>query len=132
MAEVTINVAQAGESTSEAQVRSHKIVIDRPEAKGGADKGAMGGELLLVGLGGCFLSNLLAAIKARDVDASEININVTGTLEKSPPRFSAVHMNITGHYTDIAEIERLAGMSEKACIVSNTLKGAVNLSITVS
>ena len=55
-------VKQVSGSTSEGSVRRHTVRCDRPEAKGGSDGGAMGGELFLIGLGGCFMSNLLAAI----------------------------------------------------------------------
>ena len=40
--------------------------MDRPEAKGGQNKGPMGGEAMLMGLGGCFMSNPLAAAVARN------------------------------------------------------------------
>lgn len=131
MAEITIQVAQAGDSTSEAGIRSHRVLIDRPEAKGGADRGPMGGELLLAGLGGCFMSNLLAAIKAREVQASDLQVEVTGTLEESPPRFSAMSLRLSGDYADRAEIERLASMAEKACISANTLREGVRLTLSV-
>ena len=111
-------------------------MVDRPLAKGGEDKGAMGGELFLAGLGGCFMSNLLAAIHAREIHAREIHaremlVEVYGTLEETPPRFTQVTMKISGDYTDSAEIARLAMMSEKACIVANTIKGSVALEIIV-
>ncbi len=92
----------------------------------------MGGELLLAGLGGCFMSNLLAAVAARDVEATDMTLEVTGVLEQHPPRFSSASISISGNYSDKAEIERLADMSEKACISANTLKGAIDLSITVT
>ena len=132
MAEIKIEVQQAGEITSEASIRDHKVVIDRPEAKGGTDKGPMGGELLLAGLGGCFMSNLLAAIAARDVEASNMKLVVSGNLEQNPPRFTSASISISGDYSDKAEIERLADMSEKACISANTLKGAIELNIEVN
>jgi len=131
MPQIKLNIAQSGEITSEAAIRNHSVIIDRPEAKGGADKGPMGGELLLAGLGGCFMSNLLAAIGARDVEANNIQIEVVGTLEEAPPRFSEVTMTVTGEYTDLDEIKRLAEMSEKACISANTLKGSVTINILV-
>ena len=62
MANIPVQVNQVGPATAEGHIRTHSVLIDRPEAKGGEDKGAMGGELLLVSLGGCFMSNLLAAI----------------------------------------------------------------------
>ena len=132
MAEIKIEIQQAGEITSEASIRNHKIVIDRPEAKGGTDKGPMGGELLLAGLGGCFMSNLLAAIAARDLEAKDMNLEVTGVLEQNPPRFTAATLTISGKYTDKEEIQRLADMSQKACISSNTLRGAIDINIDVT
>lgn len=51
-----VSVEHAGPTTATA--RSHRVVIDRPAAKGGEDRGALGGECLLVALGGCFMSNL--------------------------------------------------------------------------
>ncbi len=85
---VTVQVNQVGSTTSEGTIRQHKVFIDRPEAKGGEDKGAMGGELLLASLGGCFMSTLLAAIKAREANVSDVHIDISGTLEESPGRFS--------------------------------------------
>ena len=67
MPTISVSLKQVNEATTAAQIRNHAIDIDRPEAKGGHDKGAMGGELLLASLGGCFNSNLLAAIRARDL-----------------------------------------------------------------
>ena len=64
---ITVQVLQIDKSASRGQVRSHGIVMDRPEAKGGSDQGPMGGEVLLQALGGCFMSNLLAAAAAREV-----------------------------------------------------------------
>ena len=78
MPTITVNLSQVDEATTAAQIRGHAVDIDRPEAKGGHDKGAMGGELLLASLGGCFNSNLLAAIRARDLDIDDIAIKVSG------------------------------------------------------
>ena len=64
---VTVTLARVEDTTIEGAARQHRVVIDRPEAKGGRDQGPMGGELLLLGLGGCFLSNLIAAARARKV-----------------------------------------------------------------
>ena len=64
---ITVTLNQVDDATTKAHIRDHNIMIDRPESKGGHDAGAMGGELVLAALGGCFNSNLLAAIKARDV-----------------------------------------------------------------
>ena len=131
MPTITINLTQVDEATTAAQIRGHAIDIDRPEAKGGHDKGAMGGELLLASLGGCFNSNLLAAIRARDLDIDDIAIEVNGELAEAPSRFASINMVVKSAYADRATLEKLVTMSERACIVANTLKGSVNLSVTV-
>lgn len=128
---IQVQVNQIGPSTAEGEVRNHRILVDRPQAKGGADAGAMGGELLLVALGGCFMSNLLAAIRAREAAVSDVRMTLTGTLESAPPRYSEVEMRIAATYTDRELMEKLVTISERACIVANTLKGSVVLSIVV-
>ena len=65
MTEMKIEPRQVSLSTSEASL-SAQVLIDRPQEKGGADRGPMGGELFLASIGGCFMSNLLAATSARE------------------------------------------------------------------
>ncbi len=130
-AAVKTEVRQIGATTSEAVARQHKVLSDRPAAKGGEDQGPMGGELLLMGLGSCFMSNLLAAVKAREVDVQNIRIAVAGTLSEAPPRFTAIRMEISAEYADRAEMEKLVTIAERGCIVANTLKTTVELSLAV-
>ncbi len=132
MPTVTVNLKQVDDATTAARIRQHAVDIDRPAAKGGHDKGAMGGELLLASLGGCFNSNLLAAIRARELDIEDIAIEVSGELAEAPARFSAIHMVVRSGYADRAALEKLVVMSERACIVANTLKGSVDLKVTVA
>ena len=130
-ATVEIEVHQIAATTSEAVARQHKVMSDRPPAKGGEDKGPMGGELLLMGLGGCFMSNLLAAIKAREAEAQNIRIAIAGTLSEAPMRFSAIRMEIRAEYAERTEFEKLVTIAERGCIVANTLKNAVALTLVV-
>jgi len=125
----TINVQlhQISPSTSEAIIRGHKALIDRPTAKGGSDAGPMGGELFLAAVGGCFMSNLLAAIKAREVEISGIQTEVIGTLADSPARFTAVELCVTADAPDRDLFERLVTIAERGCIMVNTLRGTLDL-----
>lgn len=132
MPTITVNLNQVDDATTAAQIRQHAVDIDRPEAKGGRDKGAMGGELLLASLGGCFNSNLLAAIRARDLEINDIAIEVSGDLAEAPARFSSINMVVMSGFNDRDTFEKLVKMSERACIVANTLKGSVELSVTVA
>jgi putative redox protein len=127
---LSVTVAQVGASpTAQATIRSHEVLIDRPQAKGGLDAGAMGGELLLAALGGCFMSNLIAAAAARNVPARGLSVTVEGALASAPPRFEAIDLIVHAEGADAATLDKLVEISERACIVSNTLASAVTLKI---
>jgi putative redox protein len=130
--QVKVTVNQIGPSSSQGTAREHTAIMDRPEAKGGENRGAMGGEHLLMALGGCFMSNLLAAIQSREADVSNVNMDIFGTLESAPPHFSAVEMKISADYNDREQMEKLITIAERGCIVANTLKDAVDLSINLA
>ena len=132
MPNIQVSVNQVGPSTTEAKIRTHHVLIDRPEAKGGEDKGAMGGELLLASLGGCFMSNLLEAIRVREADVGNVLVHIDGTLEGSPAQFTAINLSVKADYRDKAGFEKLVTISERSCIVANTLKGSVKLTFTVN
>lgn len=129
MPTITVELDQVSPSTTEARIRDHRVLIDRPEAKGGEDRGAMGGELMLAALGGCFASNLLAAIRARDAQVEGVTLRVEGDLVDAPKRFAAVRLTARAERADPALFEKLVTMSERACIVANTLKGGTELSV---
>ena len=124
-----VRVEQDGASSSVGIVRTHRLAIDRPVAKGGTDKGPLGGEYLLVSLGGCFMSNLLAASRAREVPVSNVRVAVTATLASSPNRVTAMTMTIGATGVDREMLEKLAEIAGRACIVTNTLKLAVPITV---
>ena len=130
--EVLVNVDQIGPTASQGTAREHTLIMDRPEAKGGENRGAMGGEHLLMALGGCFMSNLLAAAQSRDLDIADVKLQISGTLEMALPRFTAVSMKIEAQYDAKAEMEKLVTIAERGCIVANTLKNAVDLTIELN
>jgi putative redox protein len=123
-------VEQDGASSAVAIVRTHRVAIDRPVAKGGTDKGPLGGEYLLVSLGGCFMSNLLAAIRAREAAVSNLRIALRATVESSPDRVTAITMSVGADGADREMLEKLVEIAGRACIVTNTLKLAVPITVT--
>jgi len=130
--QIQVQVKQIGPSASEGTAREHTTIMDRPEAKGGENRGAMGGEHLLMALGGCFMSNLLAAIQSREAAVSDVNLTIGGTLETAPPHFSAVEMKVSAVHEDRELMEKLVTIAERGCIVANTLQKSVDLSITLA
>lgn len=128
MPTIYATVTQLDHSASEAKVRDHRLTIDRPEAKGGQDKGPMGGEAVLTGLGGCFMSNPLAAALARDIGLSDARATIEGDLaDDAPPRYVAIRMRVSGRCEPAGQFAKLVTIAERAGIVANTLRGAVDL-----
>ncbi len=126
-----IQLRQTAVSTSVATIRSHNVAIDRPLDKGGADAGPMGGELFLAAIGGCFMSNLLAAISARNAQVSGAQIEVIATLADSPSRFTAVELCVSAECADRELFEKLVEIAERGCIMVNTLKGKLDLQVRI-
>lgn len=129
---ITVYGKQVGTSTTEGTIRQHTVLVDRPETKGGSDKGPMGGELLLMALCGCFSSNLLAAIDARNAEISDVQFKVSGKVADAPSRFAEIEMQVSANYKDRELMEKLVQIAEKSCLVANTLKQSVSLQITVT
>lgn len=124
-----VQIQQTGPVTSRGVARSHSVFIDRPVAKGGDDRGPLGGEYQLLALGGCFMSNLLAAIRTRDAAISQVEIAVSGTIDGSPERFTAIVMKVIAQHNDADLVRKLITIAERSCIVTNTLRNVVQISI---
>ncbi len=131
MATATVRVDQISSSASRGNARGHELVMDRPEAKGGTNAGMMGGEAMLNGLGGCFMSNLLAAAKARNIKMSNARAEIEGDMSDAPSRFSAIRMTVSAECDPPEELGKLVTIAERGCISANTLRAAVELSIKV-
>jgi len=119
---LTATLHQEGLSTSKATVRQHTVYVDRPLAKGGADRGPAGGEYVLVGLGGCFTSHLLAAIAVRKADIAGVSVSVSGTLDGTPERFTAFELIVSATSGDLESLSQLVALAEQTCQVTSTLK----------
>ena len=119
---LTVQVEQVGPSTATARARTHTVLVDRPAGKGGEDRGPLGGEYLLVGLGGCFLSNLLAAIRARDAAVSNVTIGVSGTIDGPPDQFTTFGLSVAAVHDDADQVRKLIAIAARACAVTNTLR----------
>lgn len=128
---ISAEVRQDGPTTGTGLARTHSVPIDRPLEKGGSDRGPMGGELLLLALGGCFLSNLLAAVRAREATVDAIRIAVEARLEGVPERMTHFTLRVDGRYEDRAQMEKLVTIAERGCIVANTLRGCAPIDVVL-
>jgi putative redox protein len=125
------SLEQVGPTTSKAKVRSHTVLVDRPLERGGADHGPVGGEYQLIALGGCFTSHLLAAIRAREFEVSALKVDVTGTLDGNPERFTEFTLSVSASCDDPELLRKTVTIAERACQVVNTLKLAAPVTVTV-
>ena len=128
---VSVEIEQVGPSTGQGRARSHTVLVDRPVDKGGSDRGPLGGEYLLISLGGCFLSTLLAAVRTREADVSNVRVSVTGTIGGVPERFESMALRVSAKYSDDDLMRKLVALAERGCLVTNTLKDAVALSVSL-
>jgi putative redox protein len=124
-----VEIEQTGATASRGRARSHGVVIDRPVERGGEDQGPTGGEYQLIALGGCFMSTLLAAIRTRNADVSQVRIVLTGSINGNPPRFTAIKMKVAARHNDAELVHKLITIAERGCIVTNTLRSAVDISV---
>ena len=124
-------VQQTGVSSSEARLRQHRVTVDRPGAAGGSDGGPMGGELFLAAVGGCFMSNLLAAARARDVVLQDACVELEGTLADAPARYEMIHMRVSAGGGGDA-LPALVEIADRGCIMTNTLRGRLPVTITIA
>lgn len=111
------------------------VLLDRTIEKGGRGLGFNGGHLMLLGLGACFKSVLLAAAEAREIEVRSLRITVTATEADNPFRYDAIDMTVELE-TDAPrdEEEHLLSVAERGCQVSNTLRtgAAVRTALTAA
>jgi len=129
MSELNVIIEQLDHTTSQALAREHSITIDRPEAKGGQNKGPLGGETFLMGLGGCFMSNLLAAARVRDIQLTNAKAEIVAEMGDTPVRITDIKMTITGDIVEPEKLKKLVTIAERGCALVVTLKRSVNLKI---
>ena len=129
--ELKVVVRQYSSSASQATIGAHQVLIDRPVSKGGSDLGPMGGELFLSAIGGCLMSNLLAAVKARDTKLSDVSAEVKGTIVDSPPRFVAIDICVTAENCDMELLAHLVKIADRGCIMMNTLRDKLQLVVSI-
>lgn len=126
---IKATLEQVEQVTSRATVRTHSLLVDRGVAKGGLDRGPAGGEYLLVALGGCFTSHLLAAIRAREAAMTGVRVDVTGMMDGTPERFTAFTLDVSGDCSDPELARELVTIAGRGCQVVNTLRQVASVAI---
>ncbi len=131
MSQVTLNLQQVSPTGMQLIHDDYKIQVDRPVEKGGHGQGLMGGQYMLVGIGGCFCSTLFAAAQSRDIEITGLTVNIQASIsEDLPKRFSEIALNVTyASCSHEEEFGKLLKIAENGCLSVNTIKNGMNFSV---
>ena len=131
MSNIQINLVQNSNTSVKVEMDCVDVVVDRPLEKGGGGKGLMGGQYLLVGIGGCFCSTFFAAAQTRGILVQGFRVQVSAVLsEDMPNRFTEVSLSASCEQcSSPEEFEKLLKIAENACISVNTVKNGMQLKV---
>lgn len=77
------------------------------------------------------MSNLLAVIQSRAANISQVELYIEGTLSQAPSRYSHIVLKVSAQHQDRDLLLKAVEMADRACIVANTLRSAVELEVGV-
>lgn len=120
-------LTMVGESPS-----GHAVVMDGPEDFGGHNLGTRPMEMVLLGLGGCTMVDVLVMLQKARQQVSDVDVQVEAERAESVPAvFTRIHVQfvITGRGLEERHVERAVRLSaEKYCSVSMMLNQSVEMS----
>ena len=122
------NVAGTGAAVGWAGC--HTLVVDRPAGKaGGAGLGFNGAQLLALALGGCFCNDLRYAADAMGIPLGGIAVSVTLALDGAPLLATAATLEVACETLDGSDPTRVIERAEAGCMVGNSLRQGVPVTI---
>ncbi|MGH9231479.1 MAG: OsmC family protein [Acidimicrobiales bacterium] len=111
-------------------VRQFRFVADEPPRSGGEDAGAMPTEYLLVALSSCYAMALAHVARKREVALGPLTVKAVATYDGSS--FSAIDLDVVFGQGPPEAVEALVERASRVCYVSNTLRRAPQLTVTVT
>jgi putative redox protein len=120
---------EAGYRTDVA-VRQFRFVADEPPRSGGEDAGAMPTEYLLVALSSCFAMALGHVARKRDLELGPLTVKAVATYDG--PSFSAIDLEVVFEQGPPDEVDAIVERASRVCYISNTLRRAPELTVTVA
>jgi putative redox protein len=104
------------------------IAVDEPESAGGTGAAPGPTDLLLASVASCFALALVHSAGKRGIVLDHVRVRVVG--DYAGRRFDAVHIGVDVAGASPQEVEDLIGAAERVCYVTNTLRMAVDVTIT--
>lgn len=124
-------VVSVAPKTAEAEVRGHRLVVDKPPELGGTDRGIMASEHVLVALGGCMCQTVRRIADVRKVPLAHVEFEAQMGFDD---RGEVVRVEIFGRVRSgapRADVEKVLELSARACTISKLLGDRVTKSWTV-
>lgn len=110
----------------------HALVLDGPAEAGGRNLGVRPLEAVLLGMGACTASDVVAILRKARQTVSDCHIELQATRADKPPRvFTRIHVKylVAGKSLRPAAVERAVKLStEKYCSATIMLREAVDIS----
>ena len=109
----------------------HRVLMDRSPKVGGQNLGARPMEMLLLGLGGCALIDVILILRKSRQEFSDIRVEIDADREEAPPQvFNRIHLHFVVMASDIdpKRVGRAVSLSaEKYCSASKMLDSVAQI-----
>ena len=119
--QVTVQL-QEDDSLEGLSESGHRVLMDRSPKAGGQNLGARPMEMLLLGLGGCALIDVILILRKSRQAFSDIRVEIDAErAENIPQVFTRIHLHflVTAGEIDPSRVERAISLSaEKYCSAS--------------
>jgi putative redox protein len=113
------------DSLEGATQSGHRVVMDRSPDVGGQNLGARPMEMLLLGLGGCAMIDVVLILRKSRQSFSDIYVEIDAERASEAPRvFTRIHLHfaVSAEQIDPKRVERAISLSvEKYCSASKML-----------
>ncbi len=110
---------------------NHWVMMDGGPAVGGSGAGSNPKELVLMGLGGCTISDVISILNKKRAPVTNVEVRLSAKVaEEHPQVFTDVHLEyvVTGDGVKPEDVERAIELSTtKYCAVSAMLKPSVKI-----
>lgn len=127
----TVNVKLVEGTMGVASAGPHAIVVDRSLAAGGTYLGMVGGEILLSAIGTCLMTTFIGAARARNIELTRLEFNVSRVHEDAPSRYTSIGIEaIVEADASDEDINKLLAIAERGCTVTNTVARGATINVT--
>ncbi len=131
--QVKLNWLEDRKGVIQSEVLDSKIeVVTPPEFPKGIEGKWSPEHLFVAAVNSCFMTTFLAVAENSKLDFSAMECNAVGTLDKVEGKYQITEITLFPIVTIVDEVQkdkavRVMEMSEKACLISNSIKSIVAL-----